>query len=279
MIATEQTHSKRPPHQSVSQPLPTQDQPPFYAKYETHILSWGALGIFLLIWELMPTLGLVKPLFTSSPSRIVTAAIWLFNHGLWYDIWISATEFALGLGLAILIGVPFGMALGWYRRLYAVFDLFIAALNATPRVALLPILILWLGIGIESKIAVIFLGAIFPILINVITGMNTLDQTLLRCARAFGANDRQIFVTLAMPGSIPFIIAGLRLAVGRALIGVIVGELIASTAGIGHMMSIAGATFQTDKVFVGVMLLAGSGVFLTDLLKRLERRVARWRVG
>lgn len=277
MIAAKPSSQPRQRRQSMAQA--PQKSRLFFAKHEARILSWGALIGVLLIWELLPTLGLVKPIFTSSPSRIVTAAIWLFKHGLWYDIWISGTEFGLGMSLAVLIGVPFGIALGWYRRLYAVFDLFISALNATPRVALLPILILWLGIGIESKIAIIFLGAIFPILINVITGMNMLDQTLLRCARAFGASDRQIFLTLALPGSIPFIIAGLRLAVGRGLIGVVVGELVASTAGIGHMMSIAGATFQTDKVFVGVILLAGSGVSLTALLRRLERRVARWRVS
>ncbi len=250
-----------------------------FHQHEMRILSWGALLIFLIVWELIPALGLVKPLFTSSPSRIVTAAIWLFDHGLWNDIRVSATEFGLGFGLAVLIGVPFGIALGWYRRLYAIFDIFISALYATPRVALLPILILWLGIGIESKIAVVFLGAIFPILVNVIAGMSTLDQTLLKCARAFGASDRQIFTTLAVPGSIPFIIAGMRLAVGRGLVGVVVGELVASTAGIGHMMSIAGATFQTDKVFVGIILLASTGVLLTEVLKRMERRFARWRIG
>ena len=251
----------------------------FYQRHEERILSWTSLIIFLLLWELIPALGLVKPLFTSSPSRIVKAAIWLFGHGLWYDIWVSATEFWIGFLLAVLIGVPFGIALGWYRRLYVIFDLFISALYATPRVALLPILILWLGIGIKSKIAVVFLGAIFPILVNVIAGMSTIDQTLLKCARSFGATDRQIFITLAIPSSIPFLIAGMRLAVGRGLVGVVVGELVASTAGVGHMMSIAGATFQTDKVFVGIILLSGTGVLLTELLKRVELRVAKWRVN
>ena len=250
----------------------------FYLQHENRILSWSSLIIFLILWELIPALGLVKPLFTSSPSRILEAAIWLFEHGgLWHDIQVSSTEFGAGISLAVLIGVPFGIALGWSRRLYAIFDLFISALYATPRVALLPLLILWLGIGIYSKIAVVFLGAIFPILVNVIAGMSTIDQTLLKCARSFGANDRQIFMTLAIPSSIPFIIAGMRLAVGRGLVGVVVGELVASTAGIGHMMSIAGATFQTDKVFVGIILLAGTGVFLTELLKRLEQRVTQWR--
>lgn len=284
MITTQKRISAQKHSQSIHKIQPeTEPQPviawqSFFAKHETRLLSWGALAVFLFLWELIPALGLVKPLFTSSPSRIATAAIWLFNNGLWHDIQVSATEFGLGFGLAVLVGVPFGIALGWYRRLYAIFDIFISALYATPRVALLPMLILWLGIGIKSKIAVIFLGAIFPILVNVIAGMSMLDPMLLRCARAFGANDRQIFTTLALPSSIPFIIAGMRLAVGRGLVGVVVGELVASTAGIGHMMSIAGATFQTDKVFVGIILLAGSGVLLTELLKRVEQHVARWRV-
>lgn len=248
-----------------------------YLNYEDRILSWGALILFLAVWELVPALGLVKPIFTSSPSRIFTAAVWLFDNGLWNDIRVSATEFCLGLLLAIGIGIPFGIALGWYRRLSSIFNFFISALYATPRVALLPVLILWLGIGIKSKIAVIFLGAIFPILVNVIAGMSTIDANLLKCARAFGASDRQIFTTLALPSSVPFFIAGIRLAVGRALVGVVVGELVASTAGVGHMMRVAGATFQTDKVFVGIIILSGSGVILTELLKMIERRFAQWR--
>jgi len=100
---------------------------------------------------------------------------------------------------------------------------------------------------------------------------------LLKCARSFGANSRQIFLTLALPSTVPFIIAGMRLAVGRALIGVVVGELVASTAGIGHMMSIAGATFQTDKVFVGILILAGAGYSLTELLTWIEAHFERWR--
>ncbi|MEM8859923.1 MAG: ABC transporter permease [Chloroflexota bacterium] len=244
---------------------------------ENRLLSWGALIAFLIVWELIPLFEWVNPIFTSSPSRIFTAAKWLFANGFWHDIQVSATEFGWGLLLAIVIGVPFGIALGWYERLHAIFNFFISALYATPRVALLPILILWLGIGIKSKIAVIFLGAIFPILVNVMAGMSTIDPNLLKSARAFGASDRQIFTTLALPSSIPFFIAGLRLAVGRGLVGVVVGELIASTAGVGHMMRVAGATFQTDKVFVGIIILSGSGVIMTELLRAIERYFAKWR--
>jgi len=242
-------------------------------------LSWISLIIFLVLWELIPALGWVKPYFTSSPSRIIKASVWLFQNGFWNDIVVSATEFFFGFFLALLVGCLMGFALGWYKKLFAIFNFFISALNATPRVALLPILILWLGIGIHSKIAVIFLGAVFPVLINVIAGMSTIDANLLKCARAFGANDRQFFLTLAIPSTIPFILAGIRLAIGRALIGVVVGELVASTAGVGHMMSMAGATFQTDKVFVGIVLLSMTGIVLTELLKLLERRFSKWQIN
>jgi NitT/TauT family transport system permease protein len=248
-----------------------------YRKYEHSIIA--ALGIisFIAVWELLPALGLVRPLFTSSPSRVLTAAGWLAAHGLWNDIVISATEFSIGFFLAVLVGVPLGVLLGWYRIWQALFDPLITTFYVTPRVALLPLLIMWLGIGLASKVAVIFLGAVFPIVINVIAGMQTIDQTLLMCARSFGARDRQIFTTLALPGSIPFTIAGLRIGVGRALVGMVVSEMVASTGGIGHMMSLAGQTFQTDKVFVGIILIAALGYALTSILNRLERRFESWR--
>lgn len=248
-----------------------------YQRYEHSVLAAGGVVTFIALWELLPALGLVRPLFTSSPSRILTAARWLAAHGLWNDIMISATEFSIGFSLAVLVGVPLGVLLGWYRRWHALFDPFITMLYTTPRVALLPLLILWLGIGLASKIAVIFLGALFPILMNVIAGLRTIDETLLMCARSFGAKDRKIFTTLALPSSVPFTLVGLRIGVGRALVGVVVGEMVASTGGIGHMMSVAGSTFQTDKVFVGVILIAGFGYAITSLLNKLERRFECWR--
>lgn len=249
----------------------------FYKKYESTILPLILLIVFLIMWEVIPSLGLVKPLFTSSPTRIFRAAQWLLVNGLWHDILVSGAEFWAGFILAIVLGIPLGICLGWYRRLQLMLDPFVSALYTIPRVALLPLLILWLGIGIESKIAVVFLGAFFPILVNIMAGMRTIDESLLKCAQAFGANDRQIFITLALPSVVPFIIAGIRLGVGRGLVGIVVGELVASTAGIGHMMSVAGATFQTDKVFVGIILLVGFGLLLAELLKRIEARFETWR--
>lgn len=251
----------------------------FTLRHDKTIISIVSVGTFLLIWELVPRLGLVKPLFTSSPSRIAAAAYALMLDGFWYDIGITLTEFVLGFGLSILVGIPFGIMLGWNRTFQAVFEPFVTTLYSVPRIALMPLIILWLGIGINSKIALVFLGAVFPIIVSVYTGMRTLDDSLVRCARAFGANDRQLLRTVALPSSVPFMVSGVRLGVGRALVGVVVAELVASQAGVGHMMARAGATFQTDKVFVGVIFLAILGLSLTAVLKRLEARFEAWRPG
>lgn len=249
----------------------------FWRAHDKTLLSVLSVGLFLLLWELLPRLGLVKPQFSSSPTRIAAAAVTLMQGGFWHDILVSLNEFSLGLGLAILIGIPFGILLGWNRTFQAIFEPFVTTLYAVPRIALMPLLILWLGIGLKSTIALVFLGAVFPITINVFSGMSTLDETLVRCARAFGADDRQVLRTIALPSSVPFMLAGIRLAVGRALVGVIVAEFIASRAGIGHMMARAGATFQTDKVFVGVILLCAFSLALTGILNRLEAHFDAWR--
>jgi ABC-type nitrate/sulfonate/bicarbonate transport system permease component len=249
-----------------------------YGRVESWLLPL-VLGVSgLSLWEAIAASGWVNPLLISSPSRIYTAAVWLFANGFSNDIWISAQEFGIGFGLALATGLPLGLVLGWYRRPRLALEPFIAMVYSLPRVALMPVILLWLGIGIESKVAVVYLGAVFPIVITVMTGLKLLDPLLMNCARAFGANDRQLFLTLALPGTVPFILAGMRLGVGRALVGVVVGELIASTGGVGHMMSKAGATFQVDKVFVGVLLLAGAGWTLTEGLNWAERRLDRWRV-
>jgi NitT/TauT family transport system permease protein len=150
-------------------------------------------------------------------------------------------------------------------------------MDATPRVALLPLVIIWLGIGILSKVGIIFLGAVFPMLINARDGVKTTPLHLINAARSFGASEWQVFRSVVFPSSLPFVITGLRIAVGRALVGVLVGELYAATAGIGFMITVAGATFQTDKVFVGVLIFAISGIILTEIINRIERRYDKWR--
>jgi ABC-type nitrate/sulfonate/bicarbonate transport system permease component len=182
----------------------------FYLNQEKKILGTSAVIIFLTVWELVGnTLGLINPMFMSAPSLVGKAAVQLFASGeIWNDLRVSGIEFAWGYVLSAIVGVPFGIACGWYRKMAYIFDPFINAMNATPRVALLPLVIIWLGIGILSKVGIIFLGAVFPILINSRDGVKTTPYNLLTAARSFGASEWQIFRSVVLPSTLPFILTG-----------------------------------------------------------------------
>ena len=250
-----------------------------YLANEKKILGSVSVAIFLIIWELVGNVfQWINPMFMSAPSLIFKAGYEMFRSGeIYHDLYVSGVEFLGGYFLAAAVGIPFGIMTGWYKRMSYIFDPFVNALNATPRVALLPLVIIWLGIGILSKVGIIFLGAVFSILINTRDGVKTTSVNLLNAARSFGASEWMVFKTVVLPSTIPFILTGLRLAVGRALVGVLVGELYAATAGIGFMITVAGATFQTDKVFVGVGIFALSGMIGMELLTKVERRFDKWR--
>jgi ABC-type nitrate/sulfonate/bicarbonate transport system permease component len=251
----------------------------FYLNQEKKILGTVSVVLFLAVWELVGNVyQWINPLFMSAPSLILKAAIELFRSGeIWNDLYVSGVEFFWGFILSVVVGIPFGIAVGWYKRAAYIFDPFVNAMNATPRVALLPLIIIWLGIGILSKVGIIFLGSVFPLMINTRDGVKTTPVNLLNAAKSFGASQWQIFGSVVLPSTLPFILTGLRLAVGRALIGVFVGELYAATAGIGFMVTVAGATFQTDKVFVGILIFIIVGLVGTNALDRVERRFDKWR--
>ena len=249
-----------------------------WQRHENARISVVSVLAFLAFWEAMVQFGLVNPLFTSSPSRIATAGYELFAGGtICGDLRASGVEFFAGYGLAIAIGVPLGVLMGWYGRINAVLDPFVSALYATPRIALLPLVMIWFGIGLMSKVAIVFLGAVFPILVNTITGVRTIDADFIKVARSFGSNDRQLFLKVALPSSVPLLLAGLRLGLGHGLIGIVVGEMFGATEGLGFLISVAGARFQTDKVMVGIIIIAVAGMTMTAILRAIERRFERWR--
>jgi ABC-type nitrate/sulfonate/bicarbonate transport system permease component len=267
----------------------------FYLGRERAIL--GAVGVilFLALWEgfergwwaalLQPLLGLqamrfqLKPIFISSPTRIARMAFDMFfvTGAIWKDIGWSSLEFALGVALAFAIGIPLGLTAGWYRRFNYAVEPFLAALNATPQVAFLPLLILWVGTGLASRVLIIVLLAVLPIAISALAAACTVDARLVRVARSFSAGDALLFRSVILPSAVPFLLAGARFAVGRGMIGIVVGEIYGSSAGIGAMINQAGSRFETDKVFVGVLTIAAAGVALVELIRRIERRVEVWR--
>lgn len=250
----------------------------FYQRYEGLILGGGAVLVVLAVWEYFWSRGAISPLFFSGPSAIAKEFWRLVTEGtLRGDIRFSGINFILGLSAAAVSGVIFGVIIGWYRRIRLVFEPFLNALYATPRIAMIPLIIIWFGIDWKSKVFIVFMSAFFPILVNTVAGVRSLDPDLLRAARAFCASDWQIFKTVAVPGSVPFILTGIRQGVALGLIGVVVGEMFGGSEGVGYLVVYGGQTFQTDTVFVGVILVALSGMVLTFLTERLERRFSRWR--
>jgi ABC-type nitrate/sulfonate/bicarbonate transport system permease component len=249
-----------------------------HLEHERAVIGYGTLSAVLLLWEALGRSGLIDPLFISSPTRVAEAGWGLvWDPDFWNDLAVSGKEFILGYGLAVAIAIPLGLAIGLSRRLQYMLSPFVDTLNAVPRVTLLPLIIIWFGIGIWSKVVVVFLGAVIPILINTQAGVKTSEVRFIRVARSFSASRLKIFSSIVLPGTVPFVFTGLKYGAGRALLGVVVGELYASTAGIGHMIAAAGNTFQTDVVFFGVMIFMATGLVVVALLDRLERRFERWR--
>lgn len=246
---------------------------------ERFVLGAGFLLALFIVWQLVTALRIEPPILLPSPHEVIDAFGGLFSSSeIWPDFAASGKELLYGYLLAAAVGISAGLAIGWYPRLGYFFDPFISFLYAVPRVALGPLLVVWLGIGLNSKVALVFLISVFPVLVNTSSGVRSLDQHLIRMARCFGASDLKIFRTIALPGSVPFILGGLRLAIGQALIGVFVAELLGAQHGIGALIQNAGEQFQTDLMFAGLLIFAMAGMLLTAILRGLERRFDAWRV-
>jgi len=250
----------------------------FFRRHESVILGGGTLLLVGLIWEACWQAGLISPLFFSGPSAIARKFVELALSGeLARNAAYSGTNYFIGFSLALVFAVPLGIVVGWYRRLLLALDPLITGLYAMPRIALYPLIVIWFGIGSGSKIFVVFLSAMLPILVNTIAGVRNIDADLLKAARAFCATDRQIFMTVALPSSVPFILTGVRQGVAHGLIGVIIAELSAGSEGIGYMIAYAGQMFATDTLMVGVLTTAAAGMLITWIAGRIQNHFERWR--
>jgi NitT/TauT family transport system permease protein len=247
-------------------------------QFEPLIIGTLSIAVVLTAWQLVANARIWPVLFLPGPWDVAQAFVTLFETGdIWLDIATSAEELAIGFGMAILLGLLIGLGMGWYTRFQYAMDPIVNFFYSTPRIVLLPLFIIWFGIDIQSKIAVIFLGALFPIIINTMAGVRNTEAALLRVARSFGASDALTFRRIVLPGSVPFILTGFRLGVGHALTGVVVGELIAARHGVGMLVATAGQTFQMPKMFAAIILIAGTGMLLTTIFQRLENRFQSWR--
>ena len=247
-----------------------------YHRWEHILLPTITMVGLLLLWELYARIKGIDPLFFSYPSEIWQAFLRLYEGPLLGDLATSGKEFGIGLLLGS-IGIPVGLVVGSVRRLNLALDPLINGAYSTPTLALTPLFVIWFGLGLSSKVAVVVIMAFFPLVINTAAGVKTVDRRLIEAARSFGAGRLHLYRDVIFPGTLPFIVSGIRLAIGRAIIGVVIGEFIASTDGVGYRIRAAAGSFRTSEYLAGVMVLVVFSIVLNALLKVLERRLAPWR--
>ncbi|MEM1075532.1 MAG: ABC transporter permease [Pseudomonadota bacterium] len=236
------------------------------------------VGVALLAaWEYAARAQMIDTFFFSQPSDVWGFLVQMFSDGsVWRHIGATLQSTLIGFFLAVVTAIPFGLLLARFPLLDRICAPYLAALNALPRVALAPIFILWFGVGIESKIVLVWSLVFFIILINTEAGVKSADRELLRLSKVMGATQRQIFMKIVLPGAVPSIFAGVRLGVIYSLLGTVVGEMVAAEAGLGQMVSLFSGTYRTGGVLAVLLLLSLMGVAMNGVMLVAEKRLLRW---
>lgn len=249
--------------------------PSALARHRGVILRVASVVVLLAVWEIAGRRA--DPRLFTYPTAIVAAGAELTRSGeLGRAVAQSLSVFAVGLALAIVVGIAVGLVMGRSRVFEALVDVPLNALYALPAVALVPVIVLWTGFGTTAKIVVVFLFAVFSIVFSTARGVREADPQLIEVARSYLAGELGLWRDVLLPSALPYLVTGIRLAVGRALVGVVIAELYTAIQGLGNVLSTYANSFQTAKVFVPVVILMALGVLLTGVLQLAERRLAPW---
>src|SRR5215472_7429398 len=264
------------PLKSVPAPKPNFAARMRQVAFSPNVIRTIAVATFFAIWEFYGRR--MDPIFMAPPSAIFDAALQLIQSGALRKALIeSLWPFAAGMTLTVILGIAIGVAIAQWRLVEYICDPFINALYAIPRIALVPLIILWVGLEFTGKVAILVSVAVFPIIVNTYAGIRDVRGSMLEIGRAYGATETQIFFKIVLPAAIPFIMAGIRLSVGLAIIGIIVAEFFTAISGLGGMIVEYANVFATAKLFVPIIVIALVGVVLTEFVMWLERRMSRWR--
>ena len=265
-----------PPRKSVPAVQPTLAHRMREVLLSPNAIRTASVAIFFVIWEYYGRR--MDPIFMAPPSAIFDAAVALIQSGALRKALIQTLwPFSVGMVLTVVVGILLGILIAQWRTMEYILDPFINALYAIPRIALVPLIILWAGLEFVGKVTILVSVAIFPITVNTYAGIRDVRGSMLEIGRAYGATEWQIFSKITMPAAVPFIMAGVRLAVGLAIIGIIVAEFFTAISGLGGMIVEYANVFATAKLFVPIIVIALVGVVLTELVMWLERRMSRWR--
>lgn len=263
---------------SVVLVAPVRHAPLSYKWWMAHPVLIRCLSVvlFLLAWEYFGRR--VDPLFLAAPSKIAEAAVEMSVSGeIWVGLVSTLYPFLVGMAISIVGGIVIGVAMAQWRLVEYIVDPFVNAMYAIPRVALVPLIMLWAGLGISSKILILVSIAIFPVIINTFAGIRDVRHSMLEVGRAYCATDTQIFFRIVVPSAIPFLMTGIRLSVGLGIIGIVVAEFFTAQTGLGGLIIRYANLFATAKMFVPIMVIGILGVLLTELVGMIEVRLSRWR--
>jgi NitT/TauT family transport system permease protein len=236
----------------------------------------GFLVLLMALW-VVAAQQLGRNVVPTPPATFAAAQRLIAEGRLFSALRASLTVYLSGYALAVICAIPIGLLMGGFRMLGKTLEIYVFALAATPRVAFIPLIIVVLGLGADAKIFIIFLGALMPILINTYAGVMAADEELVEMARSAGASRRRIFLSIVLPGAVPFVVTGMRLGATIGLINTVVAELYTAVSGLGGLLAIYGNTFRMAEYFVVVITLAIIGVVVTEVLRHVETRLARWR--
>jgi ABC-type nitrate/sulfonate/bicarbonate transport system permease component len=265
-----------PPRKSIPAPRVTLAERLREVVLSPNAIRTASVAVFFVIWEYYGRR--MDPIFMAPPSAIFDAALQLIHRGALRKALVQTLwPFSVGMALTVIVGTLLGIVIAQWRILEYILDPFINALYAIPRIALVPLIILWAGLEFTGKVTILVSVAIFPITVNTYAGIRDVRGSMLEIGRAYGATEWQIFSKIVMPAAVPFIMAGIRLAVGLAIIGIIVAEFFTAISGLGGMIVEYANVFATAKLFVPIIVIALVGVVLTELVMWLERRMSRWR--
>lgn len=241
-----------------------------------NLIRLAVVTVFLVAWELYGRS--LNPILLSYPTAVAGAFIELLLNGQLLTALVQSLQpLTVGFLLALILGVGLGVLMGRYKICYQALDPFLTALYATPSVALIPLIMLWFGLGFGAKVVIIFLSCFFAIVINTYAGVRDVSRASVDVVRAYGATDRQIMVKVVLPSALPFVMAGIRIAVGRGVIGMVVAEFFTVLRGLGALIIVFSNAFATAKLFVPILVLAFMGIGLTTAARWVEQRLAPWK--
>ncbi len=252
----------------------------FLQRYQKPLLGALAVVLFLVAWQEVFLVVPFDPLFITKPSMIFDALVSMVSEGdLGNDLAVSAVPFLYGFVAAAIAGVALGIVMGWRTRVGYALDPLMTLLYASPLIALAPLFVVFFGVGVVSKLLIIFVLAIFPFMFNAYAGVHAVDPLLINVVRSMGGKERDLYWKVIVPSVLPYLVAAARIAVGRALIGILIGEFFAASEGIGYAIERYGNLFAMDRMFAAIVIIMVIAVILTEGIRWAERAAFPWRVG